>query len=74
MGPAIGVRIEFNLKKSVTAMTINDLQAFVMVYDLRHISNAAVELHLSQSELSKRMRALNLYRYLIRWAPPSVLE
>ncbi|RDF82940.1 LysR family transcriptional regulator [Lactiplantibacillus plantarum] len=39
-------------------MTINDLQAFVMVYDLRHISNAAVELHLSQSELSKRMRAL----------------
>ncbi|MDN6251833.1 MAG: LysR family transcriptional regulator, partial [Lactiplantibacillus plantarum] len=29
-----------------------------MVYDLRHISNAAVELHLSQSELSKRMRAL----------------
>ena len=58
MGPAIGVRIEFNLKKSVTAMTINDLQAFVMVYDLRHISNAAVELHLSQSELSKRMRAL----------------
>ncbi len=39
-------------------MTINDLQAFVMVYDLHHISNAAVELHLSQSELSKRMRAL----------------
>ncbi|WP_048000527.1 LysR family transcriptional regulator [Lactiplantibacillus herbarum] len=39
-------------------MTINDLQAFVMVYDLRHISNAAVELHLSQSELSKRMHAL----------------
>ena len=39
-------------------MTINDLQAFVMVYELRHISNAAVELHLSQSELSKRMRAL----------------
>ena len=39
-------------------MTINDLQAFVMVYDLRHISNAAVELHLSQSELSKRLRAL----------------
>ncbi|RRK10552.1 LysR family transcriptional regulator [Lactiplantibacillus garii] len=39
-------------------MTINDLQAFIMVYELRHISNAAVELHLSQSELSKRMRAL----------------
>lgn len=39
-------------------MTINDLQAFMMVYELRHISNAAVELHLSQSELSKRMRAL----------------
>jgi len=29
-----------------------------MVYELRHISNAAVELHLSQSELSKRMRAV----------------
>jgi len=41
-------------------MTINDLQAFVMVYDLRHISNAAVELHLSQSELSKRMHALEM--------------
>ncbi|CAM3123464.1 LysR family transcriptional regulator [Lactiplantibacillus plajomi] len=39
-------------------MTINDLQAFIMVYDLRHISNAAVELHLSQSELSKRVRAM----------------
>lgn len=39
-------------------MTINDLQAFTMVYELRHISNAAVELHLSQSELSKRMHAL----------------
>ncbi len=39
-------------------MTINDLQAFTMVYDLRHISNAAVELHLSQSELSKQMHAL----------------
>lgn len=39
-------------------MTINDLQAFIMVYELRHISNAAVTLHLSQSELSKRMHAL----------------
>lgn len=39
-------------------MTINDIQAFIMVYELRHISNAAVELHMSQSELSKRMRAV----------------
>ncbi|MFB9768650.1 LysR family transcriptional regulator [Lactiplantibacillus modestisalitolerans] len=39
-------------------MTINDLQSFIMVYDFRHISNAAVALHLSQSELSKRMQAL----------------
>ncbi|BDZ31894.1 LysR family transcriptional regulator [Lactiplantibacillus sp. WILCCON 0030] len=39
-------------------MTINDIQAYIMVYDLRHISNAAVELHMSQSELSKRMSAV----------------
>ncbi|KRO28338.1 transcription regulator [Lactiplantibacillus fabifermentans DSM 21115] len=42
----------------VTKMTINDIQAFIMVYELRHISNAAVELHMSQSELSKRMSAV----------------
>ncbi|WP_234005746.1 LysR family transcriptional regulator [Lactobacillus sp. CBA3606] len=42
----------------MTKLTINDIQAFIMVYDLRHISNAAVEMHLSQSELSKRMQAI----------------
>ncbi len=44
--------------KVVSPLTINDIQAFIMVYELRHISNAAVELHMSQSELSKRMRAV----------------
>ncbi|MFC6295878.1 LysR family transcriptional regulator [Lactiplantibacillus daoliensis] len=39
-------------------MTINDIQAYITVYELRHISNAVVELHLSQSALSKRMRAM----------------
>lgn len=39
-------------------MTINDLQAYLLVYERRHISNAAIDLHMSQSELSKRMRAL----------------
>jgi len=39
-------------------VTINDIQAYIMVYELRHISNAAVELHMSQSELSKRIRAV----------------
>jgi len=42
----------------VTKLTINDIQAYIMVYELRHISNAAVELHMSQSELSKRIRVV----------------
>ena len=39
-------------------MTLEDLQDFIVVYQLRNISDAAVELHLTQSALSKRLRHL----------------
>lgn len=54
----LNLRQLFQIQKVVIRLTINDIQAYIMVYELRHISNAAVELHLSQSELSKRMRAV----------------
>lgn len=39
-------------------MTIADLQDFIVVYQLRNVSDAAVELNLTQSALSKRLRSL----------------
>lgn len=39
-------------------MTINDLQAFVYIYQLRSITKAAAKVHRSQPELSKRLHAL----------------
>lgn len=39
-------------------MTIDDLRDFTVVYQLRNISDAAVELNLTQSALSKRLQAL----------------
>ncbi len=37
-------------------MTIDDLTSFITLYQIRNISDAAVELHITQSALSKRLR------------------
>lgn len=39
-------------------MTLEELQNFIVVYQLRNISDAAVELNLTQSALSKQLRHL----------------
>ncbi|QMU09049.1 LysR family transcriptional regulator [Levilactobacillus suantsaii] len=39
-------------------MTFTDLHSFIVVYQLRSVSDAAVELNITQSALSKRLQAL----------------
>ena len=39
-------------------MTIDDLQDFVVLYQTRNVSDAAVELMMTQSALSKRIQAM----------------
>ncbi|MFC6290711.1 LysR family transcriptional regulator [Levilactobacillus angrenensis] len=39
-------------------MTIDDLYSFITLYQVRNISDAAVELNLTQSALSKRLKSL----------------
>lgn len=39
-------------------MTFSDLQSFITIYQLRNVSDAAVELSMTQSSLSKHMQAL----------------
>lgn len=46
-----------NLKR-VKQMRISDLEAFAKLYQLQSFTKTAQQIHLSQSELSKRLRAL----------------
>jgi len=37
-------------------MTLDDFYSFIVLYQIRNISDAAVELNITQSALSKRLR------------------
>ncbi|GAB5052201.1 helix-turn-helix domain-containing protein [Pediococcus ethanolidurans] len=51
-------------------MTIDDLKNFVVLYQTRNVSDAAVELLMTQSALSKRIHAMEneLDTKLISWS------